>query len=108
MSLSINVAETKQLLDSGVPLRLIDVRETDEFAICKIEGAELLPLSIFAEQFFNRLPHTGERILLYCHHGIRSMRAAEYLAKRGYSNVSSVEGGIDAWSQQIDPAVARY
>lgn len=108
MSLSINVAETQELLNSGLPLRLIDVREPDEFAICKIERAELLPLSVFAEQFFNRLPHTGERILLYCHHGMRSMRAAEYLAKRGYSNVSSVEGGIDAWSQQIDPAVARY
>jgi len=108
MSLSITVAEAKEMLDAGALMRLIDVREVDEFAICKIEGAELLPLSVFADQYLSRLPHTGERILLYCHHGMRSMRAAEYLAKRGYSKVSSIDGGIDAWSLQIDPAVPRY
>src|SRR3954454_9544744 len=108
MSLNISVEETKELLGSGTLLRLIDVREPDEFAICQIKGAELLPLSVFAEKFGSRLPHTEERIILYCHHGMRSMRAAEYLAKRGYMKVSSRDGGIDAWSAQIDPTVARY
>jgi rhodanese-related sulfurtransferase len=108
MFLGISITETQQLLDSGVRLRLIDVREPDEFAICKLDGAELLPLSTFAEQFAARLPEFDERILVYCHHGMRSMRAAEYLAKRGYTHVSSIEGGIDAWSQDIDPSVPRY
>ena len=108
MGLGINVTETRELLDSGLPLRLIDVREPDEFAICKIEGAELLSLSVFAEQFSTKLPDTSERILLYCHHGMRSMRAAQYLENRGYSNVSSMDGGIDAWSLDIDAAVPRY
>ena len=108
MGLGISVQETKKLLDLGSPLRLIDVREADEFDICKIQGAELIPLSAFAEEFSKRLPQTEARILLYCHHGMRSMHAAEYLAHRGYSNVSSVDGGIDAWAREIDPAVARY
>lgn len=96
------------MVDSGSPLRLIDVREADEFAICRIEGAELIPLTTFAEEFSQRLPDPEERIVLYCHHGMRSMRAAEYLAKRGYTNVSSMGGGIDAWSLVIDPSVPRY
>ena len=108
MSLNISVEETKQLVDSGAPLRLIDVREIDAFAICRIEGAELLPLTTFAEEFSKHLSNTEERIVLYCHHGMRSMRAAEYLAKRGYMNVSSMGGGIDAWSLAIDPSVPRY
>lgn len=108
MSLGISVQEAKLLMESGSPLRVIDVREVDEFAICRLPGAELVPLSAFAEQYSRHLPSPEERILLYCHHGMRSMRAAEYLAQRGYCNVSSINGGIEAWSREIDPAVPRY
>src|SRR5690242_8142458 len=104
MGLGISVQETKELLDSGSPLRLIDVREPDEFEICKIEGAELISLSVFAEEFASRLPDPGQTIIFYCHHGMRSMRATEHLAKRGYSNVKSMNGGIDAWALEIDPS----
>lgn len=108
MRLGISVQAAKLLMDSGAPLRLIDVREADEFALCRLPGAELVSLSAFAEQYSQRLPNPEERILLYCHHGMRSMRAAEYLSQRGYSNVSSLNGGIEAWALEIDPSTPRY
>lgn len=108
MSLRISPAETKKLLDSGFPLRLIDVREPDELAICKIAGAESIPLGTLGEVFRARLPDPGERIIIYCHHGMRSLRAAEFLSQHGYTNVGSMDGGIEAWSQQVDPSVPRY
>jgi rhodanese-related sulfurtransferase len=106
--LEISVQETSALLESKAPLRLVDVREEDEFAFCKIAGAELLPLSKFVAEFATRLPDQAEKIVLYCHHGMRSMRAAEHLAGLGYTDVKSMAGGIDLWSAEIDPEVPRY
>jgi adenylyltransferase/sulfurtransferase len=106
--LEITAQEAKSLLDSQTPPRLVDVREADEFAICKIPGAELLALSAFAENYAGRLPDKPQKILLYCHHGMRSLRAAEFLSGRGYTDAKSIAGGIDAWSREIDPAVPRY
>lgn len=106
--LEITVQETHALLESKTPLRLVDVREQDEFDICKIDGAELLPLSSFVQEFAARLPDKAQKILVYCHHGMRSLRAAEYLAGQGYTDVKTVGGGIDAWSREIDPEVPRY
>lgn len=89
-------------------VRLIDCREEDEFAICKLPGAELLPLSIFGFEATERLKDKDERILIYCHHGMRSMTAAQYLDKRGYNNVASLAGGIDAYARVIDSSLPRY
>ncbi|HWB59272.1 MAG TPA: rhodanese-like domain-containing protein [Chthoniobacteraceae bacterium] len=108
LSLEITVQEAKALLDSKAPLKLVDVREADEFAVCKIDGAELLPLSAFAQEFAARLPDKAQKIVLYCHHGMRSLRAAEFLAEQGYTDVKSVSGGIDAWAREIDQTVPRY
>lgn len=107
-SLEITVHEAHALLDSGSAPRLVDVREADEFAICKVSGAELLPLSSFAEDFAARLPDKSQKILVYCHHGMRSLRAAGFLSSRGYADVKSITGGIDQWSLEIDPSVPRY
>ena len=106
--LEITVREAKSLLDSPVPPRLVDVREPDEFAVCKIDGAELLPLSTFVQDFPARLVDKSQEIALYCHHGMRSLRAAEFLSGHGYTDAKSIAGGIEAWSLEIDPSVARY
>ena len=106
--LEITVQEAAALLGSKAPPRLVDVREADEFATCKIDGAEFLPLSAFAQHFAARLPDKGQKILLYCHHGMRSLRAAEFLSNLGYTDAKSISGGIDLWSLEIDPSVARY
>ena len=103
----INAPEAKALL-AGNAVRLVDCREADEFAICKIDGAELIPLSVFAEEAPRQLADSKATILVYCHHGMRSARAAQWLDARGYADVISLAGGIEAWSLEVDPAVARY
>jgi rhodanese-related sulfurtransferase len=107
-AVEISVHDAKALLDSGAAVRLIDCREQDEHALCKIERSQLIPLSVFRNEAPANLEDKNQTILIYCHHGMRSMRAAEYLAALGYTDARSIRGGIEAWSQEIDPAVPRY
>ena len=107
-SLVISPREAKALIDSGRPVRLIDCREPDEYAICKIDQAELLPFSTFFHDYSGRLHNKNETIVIYCHHGMRSLSAAESLSQLGYANVRSLAGGIEAWAQEIDPGLPQY
>jgi adenylyltransferase/sulfurtransferase len=102
---SINVQDLKRKIDAGEKLLLIDVREPFEYEIARIEGAKLIPLREIAERA-NEL--ANEEIVVHCHSGMRSAQAVELLRKAGLTNVSNLEGGIDAWSEEIDPAVPRY
>ncbi|MCB1230624.1 MAG: rhodanese [Verrucomicrobiae bacterium] len=108
----IDVATASSLLDSEEPpFRLIDCREQDEFDHCRIEGAELIPLSRFAEIAHQRLlpaPEDAKPLVIYCHHGMRSLNATRFLRQNGRTLVWSLRGGIEAWSTQIDPTVPRY
>ncbi|MDZ4817161.1 MAG: rhodanese-like domain-containing protein [Verrucomicrobiota bacterium] len=104
---NISVKDLKAMMDSGQKLRLIDVREKDEFAVAKIEGAELIPLSEFEKRALTELDQ-DEPIVLQCHHGGRSMQALQWLAQKGYKNLNNLAGGIDQWSIDIDPKVPRY
>ena len=90
-------------------LLLIDCREEDEFALCRIEGGELYPLSRFAELSPDILsPEDTRPMIIYCHHGMRSMQATLFLRGKGRNEVWSLSGGIDQWSTEIDPTVPRY
>lgn len=105
--LELSVQETHALLNSNPSgVALIDVREPFEAAICRIAGAELIPM----RQLPNRLQSlSGEKhLLIYCHHGGRSLRVTEFLRERGFRQVSNMRGGIDAWARQIDPEMPRY
>ena len=104
----ISVAELKQRLAAPQPPRLIDVRENDEWETARITGAELLPLSQWPAIVATKLTDPDEPLLVLCHHGGRSARAADFLIRQGFSHVTNVAGGIDAWSAEIDPAVPRY
>ena len=98
--------ELKRRMDAGETLELIDVREPFESEIARIEGAKLIPLGEITERLdeLNR-----ERpIVVHCHSGKRSAQAARLLQQRGFGNVYNLEGGIDAWSDQIDPNVPKY
>ena len=111
MSLSIPeipVAEARDRLASPHPPRLIDVREQDEWDTARIPGAELLPLSQWPAIAQRHLTDPAEPLLIHCHHGMRSANAADYLLRNGFTDVTNVAGGIDAWSQEIDPGVPRY
>jgi adenylyltransferase/sulfurtransferase len=88
--------------------RIIDCREDDEWHLCHIEGAQLVPLSSFAEKVAHWDNNDTTPVLVYCHHGMRSMQAAQFLRAKGFENSFSVAGGINAWSAEIDPTVPRY
>jgi len=95
------------LNDQPDSIRLIDCRQEDEYAICRIDDAELMPLPQFPETV-QRLDDKTQHLVVYCHHGMRSARATEYLRAIGYSETQSLAGGIDRWSIEIDPNISRY
>src|SRR6266446_1188646 len=98
--------QLKRKIDAGEPFELIDVREPFEYEIARIDGAKLIPLGEISERL-NEL--SGERpIVVHCHTGKRSAQAVRLLQQRGFANVYNLEGGIDAWSDQIDPNVPKY
>lgn len=101
----IDVAELKRLLDSGAPIHLFDVRTPEERAKACIPGARLLDAEAAAE--LEKLPRDA-KLVFHCHHGGRSQQAAEHFRGLGFRDVSNVQGGIDAWSREIDPSVPRY
>ena len=103
----LTTTQVKEKLDRNDTFRLIDVREEGEYAIARIEGAELLPLSR-AQEWVGNLPEDQELVFM-CHHGSRSAQVAGFLAdQRGLTNIANMLGGIDEWSRLIDPSVPRY
>jgi len=85
---------------------LIDVREPEEIAVAALPAARVYPLSR-AEEWIDSLP-MDRPLVIFCHHGIRSMHVARVLVDRGYRNITNLAGGIDLWSAQVDPSVPRY
>jgi len=104
--LEVTVEEAQRLLAGSNPPVLIDVREADEYAVCRIEGARLIPMNTVP----TRLAEIPQDIpvLVQCHHGGRSMKVTQFLRSKGYAHVSNLKGGIDAWSIKVDPKVPRY
>jgi len=92
--------ELKQELENQTPLFLLDVREPIEFRYAKIEGSVLIPL--------NQELDKAQHVVVICHHGMRSLQAANYLVHYGFEQVSNLIGGVDAWSLQCDNQVPRY
>jgi rhodanese-related sulfurtransferase len=99
-------AELKRKLDSGSKVIIIDVREPWEHQICTIAGAKLIPMNTIPANV-NALD-SGEEIVCYCHHGARSLNVAAWLRQQGIEGARSLRGGIEQWSLEIDPKVARY
>jgi rhodanese-related sulfurtransferase len=92
------------LLDDEVIL--VDVREQWEFDICQIKGAILIPMGEIAISYENL--DKDSKIALYCHSGVRSMHVADFLLSKDFDSVANLQGGIDAWAQEIDTTVERY
>jgi adenylyltransferase/sulfurtransferase len=102
----ITAVELAAMLKRGEKFTLVDVREPDEWAICRIPGATLLPLSALPQRFGELAKDA--RIVLHCKAGKRSMKALQFLREQGYADLKSVRGGIDAWAADVDPTVPRY
>lgn len=103
----VTVQEMKHALDdpnSGI--KVIDVREPDEYEIAHIKGTTLLPMSELAERFTELNPN--QQYYIHCRSGARSMRALQFLRQQGFKYLKNVQGGILAWSDEIDPSVPKY
>lgn len=104
--IEIGPKELKEKLDQGAGLLVIDVREPWEHQIGAIEGAKLVPLNTLPANM--ELFHQADEVVIYCHHGMRSLNAATWLRSQGVDGARSLAGGIERWSTEIDPRVARY
>lgn len=104
----LSAIKCRELLSIEKPPVLIDCREIHEYEYCRIQGATLVPLSCFQGNAEAEIPAPDTPVIIYCHHGVRSLHATYYLRDQGYTHVYSMRGGIDAWSLDIDPAVPRY
>lgn len=105
--LEISVSEASRLLrEHATETILVDVREPFEADICRIEGAQFIPMRQIPESL-SILPK-DKYLLIHCHHGGRSLRVTEYLRAQGYARVSNVAGGIHAWAEEIEPTMRRY
>lgn len=103
---SISVQELKRRRVARTPLTLLDVREPYELELAQIDGAKLIPLGE-VEDRAGEIDRSKD-VVVFCHAGVRSARAVQILQRSGFTNIYNLEGGIDAWSEQIDPAVPRY
>lgn len=101
--------EVQRRLHSGEKLALIDVREPGEFQLAGIRGAELIPMRTVPAELSRLEAQTDETpLIVFCHHGVRSLNVVHWLREHGVDACQSMAGGIDRWSLEIDPAVPRY
>ncbi len=105
----ITCAELKAWLED--PARpqpvLVDVRNPDEWAWVRLDGATLLPLPELPDRAEELEPHRSRALVVYCHHGVRSLDGAGFLSELGFE-ATSLRGGIDAWARLVDPSKPRY
>jgi rhodanese-related sulfurtransferase len=104
--IEIDPREVRQMLVRGDEILLVDVREPWEHETTHIEGSVLVPLREIPANV-TRLAGAAP-LVLYCHHGIRSLDAAAWLRSQGISSARSMAGGIDRWSIEVDPKTPRY
>jgi rhodanese-related sulfurtransferase len=104
----ITVEELDARLRGGAPTLLVDVRQPWEHEICALPDSLLAPLGELTEHVEDIQPDPGALVVVYCHHGIRSLSGAAILMRQGIEGAVSLAGGIDAWSRRIDPSVPLY
>ena len=108
LPLEIDVRQVKELLDKQVDFLFLDCREPDEHQFCRVAQAQLIPLREIPGKKQVFLEQAAQRVVVMCHHGMRSMNAAQWLRANGIVNAQSMAGGIEEWSLKIDPSVPRY
>lgn len=98
--------ELKHFLDQGNLPTLLDVRENWEFEICHIDKSINISMSMIPSRVAELDPEMD--IVVICHHGVRSYQVASYLEAEGFTNISNLAGGIDAWAKTVEPVMAQY
>lgn len=104
---TITAIQLNTLINSAdeTPL-LLDVREPNEFEHCHIAGSQLMPMRSIPDHL-NELPK-DDAIITICHHGVRSQQVAQYLIQQGFSNVTNLTGGVNAWAHEVDNTMPTY
>jgi len=103
----VTVQEMKRALSNPkLGIKVIDVREPDEYQIAHIDGVPLIPLSELAKRFTELDPN--QQYYIHCKSGVRSMKALHFLREQGFKYLKNVKGGIDAWAEEIDHSVPKY
>jgi adenylyltransferase/sulfurtransferase len=108
MLAQISVHELARKLSAREPVRLVDVRQQWEAAIASLPDSLLIPMAELQLRYGEIQAPPGALVVVYCHHGIRSLAAAARLHQLGVAGAVSLEGGIDTWSREVDPSVPRY
>ena len=98
--------ELRSKVDRGEQFVLLDVREPEEVAIVRLPGSVHIPMGEVPGRLHELDP--DKETIVYCHHGVRSLRVANFLAQRDFEHVMSLAGGIDAWAVEIEPGMRRY
>ena len=106
--MEIGPEELSEKLRRGERVYLLDVRHDWEHQLARLPGDALIPLHDLQERLDEVQPARGDLVVCYCHHGVRSLSAAAFLRQAGFPDAVSLTGGIDLWSQLIDPSVPRY
>ena len=101
--------EVKARIEAGERLHLIDVRQPEEYAICRINGSDLIAMNTVPAALQDLEGKADEgTLIVICHHGVRSLNVANWLRGQGVSSCQSMAGGIDRWSLEVDASVPRY
>lgn len=102
-----SVLEISEILnDSSIIPVILDVREKWEYDICHIENSVHIPMGQITERKDDL--NNNDMTIVVCHHGIRSRMVAKYLDANGFTNVINLSGGVDAWSNEVDPSMTKY
>src|ERR1700683_3260230 len=105
--LEVDCRTLRARLDAGESILLIDCREQHEYDLVQIEGSRLIPMSELLKRARELDGEQEAELVVFCHHGVRSLQVATWLRRQGFSKASSLSGGIDRWAQEIDPTLPR-
>lgn len=107
--LQIDALSLRAMMEAGVAVEVLDVREPWETAICSIGSSRNIPLAELADRCDELTECAGETpLVVVCHHGMRSLQATLWLRQQGFGNAVNLAGGIDAWALRVEPTMQRY
>jgi rhodanese-related sulfurtransferase len=107
MDFEISAGQVKSLQKRGETFTLLDVREPSEWEKARIEGSIQIPMGDVPTRAHQELD-PEEHIVVFCHHGMRSLSVTNWLRQQGFERVQSMRGGIDGWARTVDPKVPLY
>ena len=98
--------ELKKRIDNGENVFILDVRNPEEYQICRIPGSTLLPLPALPQRFRELDPERD--MVVHCKSGMRSAKAIQFLREQGFRKLTNLKGGILAWADKVDPGMMKY